>query len=502
MMTGLRTTVLLLGLLAPLSHGELSQSNHLSVLAGSVFSIDDYGAVATENSVEAATANAAALTAALEVAHSAGRGSVLVPSGSVYYTLPFSGSSHVGVSLIVDGVVKACNSNDCQDAWPCTKESHFDYLFEWDNGTDLTLAGHGTIDGQGYKWWWQFLLNKIPGDRKRPGLVYMTSGTGLNVANITLRNSPIMHMHFDNITGVHIDSVTIWTDWRRQAKLAGLHDRLGLVIPEDDDEDPPFMQLAPSELAGIQKWAEEETAAGAIPMLPFNTDGIDPGVGAKDVFIKNLTAENFDDVIAVKPCNGDCAGMSMLCTENIVVENSKIFLGVGLSIGSVNPKDPTNCIKDIVFQGASFKYPFKAVYVKTNSGDTGDGIIQNITYADMTIEDPILWPIYIGPQQQKEPNGIGDGFWPETQPLITISDIFLRNITSTGGFLPHAGILRCNASNPCTNIVIEDVSVESRYSNDGLQLDYVCESMQGTVTKASYPLPDEGSDGLCSFEQI
>mmetsp|Transcript_71842 Transcript_71842/g.203469 ORF Transcript_71842/g.203469 Transcript_71842/m.203469 type:complete len:356 (-) Transcript_71842:1030-2097(-) len=355
MMTGLRTTVLLLGLLAPLSHGELSQSNHLSVLAGSVFSIDDYGAVATENSVEAATANAAALTAALEVAHSAGRGSVLVPSGSVYYTLPFSGSSHVGVSLIVDGVVKACNSNDCQDAWPCTKESHFDYLFEWDNGTDLTLAGHGTIDGQGYKWWWQFLLNKIPGDRKRPGLVYMTSGTGLNVANITLRNSPIMHMHFDNITGVHIDSVTIWTDWRRQAKLAGLHDRLGLVIPEDDDEDPPFMQLAPSELAGIQKWAEEETAAGAIPMLPFNTDGIDPGVGAKDVFIKNLTAENFDDVIAVKPCNGDCAGMSMLCTENIVVENSKIFLGVGLSIGSVNPKDPTNCIKDIVFQGASFK---------------------------------------------------------------------------------------------------------------------------------------------------
>jgi len=284
------------------------------------------------------------------------------------------------------------------------------YLFEWDNGTDLTLAGHGTIDGQGYKWWWQFLLNKIPGDRKRPGLVYMTSGTGLNVANITLRNSPIMHMHFDNITGeqfseseksrpekklrayrrrrrtpvgpsppshipttrshhrpatstitlpplldhmregVHIDSVTIWTDWRRQAKLAGLHERLGLVIPEDgwfgfrrhtdndgsdntsaaasaaaassspdptqptspDDEDPPFMQLAPSELAGIQKWAEEETAAGAIPMLPFNTDGIDPGAGAKDVFIKNLTAENFDDVIAVKPCNGDCAGRRRL----------------------------------------------------------------------------------------------------------------------------------------------------------------------------------------------
>merc|ERR1711998_78141 len=117
-------------------------------------------------------------------------------------------------------------------------------------------------------------------------------------------------------------------------------------------------------------------------------------------------------------------------------------------------------------------------YVKTNSGDTGTGIIQNITYQDIAIETPMLWPIYIGPQQQKEPNGIGDGAWPNTQPLITISDIFLKNITSTGGFLPHPGVLRCNVSNPCTNIVIEDVHIESRYSNDRLKSkNYICEYM-------------------------
>ena len=70
------------------------------------------------------------------------------------------------------------------------------------------------------------------------------------------------------------------------------------------------------------------------------------------------------------------------------------------------------------------------MYIKTNSGDEGGGIIHNITYQDITIDEPILWPIYIGPQQQKEPNGVGDGIWPNTQPLITITDIFLRNITS------------------------------------------------------------------------
>ena len=97
---------------------------------------------------------------------------------------------------------------------------------------------------------------------------------------------------------------------------------------------------------------------------------------------------------------------------------------------------------------------------------------------------------------------MGDGIWPVTQPLISISDIYLRNITSAGGLIPHAGILRCNASNPCTNIVIEDVSVSSRYSDDRLQLGYVCESMQGSVTSSSYPLPDDGADGLCAFDRL
>ena len=69
-------------------------------------------------------------------------------------------------------------------------------------------------------------------------------------------------------------------------------------------------------------------------------------------------------------------------------------------------------------------------------------------------DDGILYdPNYgYGPQQQKEPDGTGDGFWPNTNPFINISNIFIKNIKVDYVETQHSGILRCNISNPCKNI--------------------------------------------------
>merc|ERR1711965_346268 len=96
------------------------------------------------------------------------------------------------------------------------------------------------------------------------------------------------------------------------------------------------------------------SSSAVVPMLPFNTDGIDPGAGTAHFWAHHVTVENFDDVIAVKPCNGDCAAQQqhgggggggggddeaeLVCTEDILVEDFSIFLGVGLSVGSVHPR--------------------------------------------------------------------------------------------------------------------------------------------------------------------
>ena len=200
----------------------------------------------------------------------------------------------------------------------------------------------------------------------------------------------LRHMHFDNYTHVEIRNVTIWCDWRRQAALAGLPLR-ALPEPQASAKLPP-LAITREEEELLAKWVEATMAQGGAPMLPFNTDGIDPGVGSNDVWIHNLTVENFDDVVAIKPCNGKCKE-TMLCTEDILVEDVTVFLGVGLSVGSVSPHTPTNCIRNITFRDARFDLPFKAIYVKTNSGDEGDGLIENIRYEDMVINKPFVWPV-------------------------------------------------------------------------------------------------------------
>lgn len=161
-------------------------------------------------------------------------------------------------------------------------------------------------------------------------------------------------------------------------------------------------------------------------MFPFNTDGIDPA-GAR-FHIYNITCQNYDDVVVPKP-----EGISD-CTRDFLVENCTVFLGVGMTVGSVPPEKECNCVKNITFRNVRMVRPFKGIYVKTNPGDEGTGLIQDIYYSNFTMDRPIWWAIYIGPQQMKEPDGDGPGcmLYPfdkrgtcATQPRVTVINITL-----------------------------------------------------------------------------
>ena len=71
---------------------------------------------------------------------------------------------------------------------------------------------------------------------------------------------------------------------------------------------------------------------GVIPLFPLNTDGIDPS-GARMKFY-NLTVQNYDDVVVPKPSSGNDP---INCTQDMLIENATVVLGVGMSIGSVPP---------------------------------------------------------------------------------------------------------------------------------------------------------------------
>ena len=114
--------------------------------------------------------------------------------------------------------------------------------------------------------------------------------------------------------------------------------------------------------------------------------------------------------------------------------------------------------------------PLKALYVKSNPGDVGTGIIENILYENIEISQALWWTIYIGPQQQNEPNDGSDGtgcnflfpFIPvcPTQPLVTIRNITFRNIiaTETLPTFEGPGVLLCDPANPCRDITFHNVT--------------------------------------------
>ena len=93
----------------------------------------------------------------------------------------------------------------------------------------------------------------------------------------------------------------------------------------------------------------------------------------------NLTACEYDSVFTYLP--------------------TRVCVGVALVTGSVWPDPNVNCVRNVTFESIQFDYPIKALYVKSNPGTVGTGIIDGITYRDINASNSLWYPIWIGPQQ-------------------------------------------------------------------------------------------------------
>ena len=104
---------------------------------------------------------------------------------------------------------------------------------------------------------------------------------------------------------------------------------------------------------------------------------------------------------------------------------------------------------------------------------------------------PIWWGIYIGPQQQEQPDGTGPGCmtYPfggcATQPMVGLHRITLRNINQHNSLLPP-GVIRCNEANPCTDFVFDNVHSSGWWKY--LKFNYISQNIEGTI-RNSTPRP-------------
>lgn len=301
------------------------------------------------------------------------------------------------------------------------------------DSNNITITGNGTINGQGYMWWKKFLTNQVV--RQRPTMLYIENTVDVLIKNINLIDSPRFNIFCRLVMNMEIKFINIFVN-----------------------------------------------ANNTLDIFPYNTDGID--FSGKNIYIHNINILNYDDSVAVKPTddnNNTIHKMEINCTENALIENITIYRGVGLSIGSV-PSKKQNCVRNITFRNVYAYQPLKLIYIKTGGTDganSTEAIIDKITYENMTAYNPLMWAIYIGSQQQEEPDGTGAGFFPipPANPYVTITNILLKDIYVKNSNY-YSGLLMCNMTNPCKNISFVNVTVESRnlFHNDK----YKCNNV-GTI---------------------
>jgi hypothetical protein len=320
----------------------------------------------------------------------------------------------------------------------------------------IKMYGTGTIDGSGYDWWFQsfmFLVNKskLKSDN-RPRLVHFAQSTNLYFQGLEFKNSPMFHLNLFDVVNVTCIDLVVNVDVYRQKEL--------------DDT-----------------WGER--LLNNLPLYPLNTDGIDPS--GENILIKNFTYNGHDDAVAVKPANRFHSLAN--CTRNVVIEDAVVKWGTGMAIGSVLARRFRNCIDGVVIRNVKFENPYKAIYIKTNPGDVdGISVIANILYENIVVDRSIWWPIYIGPQQQRQPDGSGPGcfLYParpcKTEPGVTISNVTLRNVEITNTIWPFAGAVRCDPTNPCKGFLFENVHVKGGLSRLG---GFKCENIQGSSRSTS-----------------
>jgi polygalacturonase len=240
-----------------------------------VFDITAYGAVG-----DGRTVNTTAIHNAISAAHAAGGGTVLVPAGT-FLSGPITLANNINLEVDAGATLRMLPYG--------TYPSSSTPFITASNLHDVEVSGAGVIDGQGAGWY---------SHSSRPNLFHFANSSIVAVQDVTLLNSPKMHLTFSATNNVTIDTVTI-----------------------------------------------------SAPANSPNTDGIDPA--GSNYLIENCTIADGDDNIAVKP-------QSVFCS-NITVANCFFGSGHGLSIGGetndgLDGMTVTNC----TFQGTTNGLRLKA----------------------------------------------------------------------------------------------------------------------------------------------
>ncbi len=214
----------------------------------------------------------------------------------------------------------------------------------FDNETDVEdlldygIVKRGIIDGYGSEYWGIPLVGYVQLGERRPTLIEMKRVSNTIIEYIIFKDAPMYTLYLREMENLKVRYTSVVA---RRTKRDG---------------------------------------HGIYDLSAFNTDGID--VSGRNVHIHDVDIWNQDDCIAVKDSSSD------MLFERIVAS------GLGLTVGSIGG----STVRNITFRDSFLHRSFKGIHMKFR--ENGGGLIEDITFDNITIVQPEQWGIWIGPAQQ------------------------------------------------------------------------------------------------------
>eukprot|EP00039_Didymoeca_costata_P008775 m.116250 g.116250 ORF g.116250 m.116250 type:complete len:436 (-) comp14227_c0_seq7:2968-4275(-) len=342
------------------------------------------------------------------------------------------------VVLQIDGTL---SYSDDFHVWPRVAGGRVKECLHLYNPTNITFtsSGTGTFNGNGAKWWGLPGVGYLERGENRPRLLTIDNGKDILIENLFFLNSPYWNTIL-NVDGLEIRNCAI--DARR-----------------DKDDGHDFIDLT-----------------------AFNTDGFD--VTGQNVYIHDVEIWNQDDCIAVKD------GSKNMLFERVTAS------GLGLTIGSISG----SIVENITFRDSYMKHTVKGIYMKFRGGSK-PGLIKDVLYENIVMDEPESWPIWIGPAQQADnsnpcfPNPCSL-CWPddpdakcEAPAAGLYQNITLRNITINSP-KTSPGVILGNITNPMQGVVFDNVVVNNPGKKPWGDKFYLCEGVShGVATGNTKPVP-------------
>jgi len=385
--------------------------------AAATCDVRSYGAKA-----DGTTKDTAAIQKAIDTCAAKGGGTVRLTAGT-YLSAPIVLKSNITLQL--DKGATLLGSPDHTD-YPEITEFRLpgvQALVSATNAENVSIAGKGTIDGQGESWWSMMRSFHDAGvmgnPHPRPRLVVFDHCKHVRIEGVTIQNSPM---------------------WQ--------------VVPYYSDD---------VVIHNIRVLA---------PYPSPNTDSVDP-FSSSNVRIDHLYADTGDDNIAIKSGASNSPGGDDP-VRDITISDCTFLHGHGLSIGS----ELAGGARNIVAERIHFDGTDNGIRVKANRDRGND--VSNLVFRDIDMKDvknPLViseyYPRILPPEGDVAPQ-------PVTRLTPHFHNILFQNVTATGATM--AGAIVGLPEAPVTDIVLQNVKLSGE---KGLSIGYATVTGQNVKVEAA-----------------